>query len=124
MPQNPAEPQPPDVVFSSPFSCSPAPAVWPRWPSAAPSSSAPAPPGRPPASVAARAACVGPLGAALAGPDAAESGSSGWLEGSVAYVDQQRDKNMEKLLFPHVCTTHSELERSADQCVPVHPMVN
>lgn len=70
-------------VFSLPSSCSPALAVWLHWPFAAPSFSAPAPPVRPAASVAAPVASVEPRGAALADPDAADSHSSGWLKGNI-----------------------------------------
>lgn len=58
-------------VFLLPSSCSLVPAVWPHWLSAAPSSSAPAPPAQPAASAVAHGASVGRRGAAPAGPDAA-----------------------------------------------------
>lgn len=73
-------------LFSSPFSCSPARAVWLHWPFAAPPSSAPAPPVRPAASVAAPVASVEPRGAAPAGPDAADSHTSGWLKGNIKSI--------------------------------------
>lgn len=70
-------------VFFSPSSCPQAQAAWLHLPSAAPSSSAPAPLGQPAASDEDLGASLGTRGAALAGPDAAGSHRSGWLRGNV-----------------------------------------